>query len=124
MNIFVVAITFILILLFSTNMAITFLLYNIAGILFSIVNNKKIYLTIISCITFFLLQTFFFLFFGDAATLPAYYILKSDYSLSLRMRTILSILLFPNILSFLVAIIINSIYNRRNEETPQDDGVE
>jgi hypothetical protein len=122
MNIFVVVITFVLISLFSINMAITFLLYNIAGILFSIINNKKIYLTIISCIAFFLLLIFFLGFFGDGAMLPADYFLKRHYPLSLR--TILPILLIPNILSFLVAFIINLIYNRRNEETFQDDEIE
>jgi hypothetical protein len=125
MNIFALAIIFILILLlFSIDMAIAFLLYNIAGILFSIVNNKKTYLTIFSCIAFILLQIFFLGFFGDVAMLPADYFLKKDHTLSLGIHTILSILLFPNILSFLVAFIINSIYNRRNEKTLQDDEIE
>jgi membrane-bound ClpP family serine protease len=122
MNIFVVAIIFILILLFSIDMAIAFLLYNIVGILFSIVNNKKIYLTIISCIAFIILLIISIVFLHDAAMLPVNYFLKKDYTLTLRI--ILPILLFPNLLSFLIAFIVNSIYNRRNEETPQDDEIE
>ncbi|MDR1870164.1 MAG: hypothetical protein LBQ82_09300 [Treponema sp.] len=119
MNIFVVAITFVLILLFSIDMAITFLLYNIAGILFSIINNKKIYLTIISCIAFIILQLVFIGFLDDVAMDPVNYFLKRGYTLSLRI--ILAVLLFPNILSFLAAFIINLIYNSCNEKTLQDD---